>query len=156
MRNHQKVLEVHCESVKKHNEDMSTHITSRCICELPRYDEFKLRVIIGEQREKVLNWIDPNRVDPETNHRAARKLCQPGTGQWFMESDEYSRWLATNNSLLWLYAIRKYRLTHTLQFMRNMGLTWNHSRGWENYPNVCTVLLHGDLIHIIDNLLDLQ
>ena len=33
------------------------------------------------------------------------KLCQPSTGTWFLECDEFRSWLKSENSKLWVYGI---------------------------------------------------
>jgi hypothetical protein len=58
---------------------------------------------VHTQAEKdVLKWL--NKVDPFTNHWAARTKWEPGTGQWFVSSHEFTAWMLPGRSL-WLYGI---------------------------------------------------
>ena len=118
------VLKLHCDTVKTHDTMVSSYITSRY--HGLYYEESKLKIgnVLGEEREKILKWLDPASVDPETNHLAARKLAHPGTGEWFFESVQYQMWASTDRSLLWLSAIRKYYL-HSQKHAWNIGLMRN-------------------------------
>jgi SpoVK/Ycf46/Vps4 family AAA+-type ATPase len=55
-------------------------------------------------KQEIVRWLSHGN-DPETNHRAARKKHEEGTGKWFTESKEYARWKEEPNSFLWLYGI---------------------------------------------------
>ena len=58
---------------------------------------------VHTQVEKgVLNWL--NKVDPFVNHWAARAKWEPGTGEWFVSSHEFTSWMLPGRSL-WLYGI---------------------------------------------------
>ncbi|KAJ8112693.1 hypothetical protein OPT61_g5001 [Boeremia exigua] len=52
---------------------------------------------------KVLEWLSA--PDPSKNFDEARKLHHRGTGQWLLESREYTAWKTESNSFLWLYGI---------------------------------------------------
>ncbi|VUC23003.1 unnamed protein product [Clonostachys rosea] len=52
---------------------------------------------------EVRKWLAP--PDPSTNLNQARNLYHQGTGQWFLETVAYLRWIKTKNSFLWLYGI---------------------------------------------------
>lgn len=55
------------------------------------------------QLENLRRWLSP--TDPSVNFNKAKELRNPGSGQWLLESEEYSQWKAEKNSLLWLYGI---------------------------------------------------
>ena len=61
------------------------------------------RIAVREERRKVLNWIQP--YDPHENHGMSLKLRHPGTGLWFIESDEFKAWLNCSSAKLWCYGI---------------------------------------------------
>ena len=50
----------------------------------------------------ILKWL--TKVDPFSNHTAAREKHEPGTGEWFISSHEYSYWMLPGRSL-WLHGI---------------------------------------------------
>lgn len=50
----------------------------------------------------ILKWL--NKADPITNHTAACEKRLAKTGEWFIESHEYSYWLLPKRSL-WIYGI---------------------------------------------------
>jgi len=37
------------------------------------------------------------------NHQAARKIYQKGTCRWLIDSPEFTQWIKTKNSGIWLY-----------------------------------------------------
>jgi hypothetical protein len=53
--------------------------------------------------DPIKNWLAP--PDPSINLHRARSLHHQGTGQWFLNCDEYSRWRREPRSFLWLYGI---------------------------------------------------
>lgn len=58
---------------------------------------------VDEKLPKIRRWLSP--PDPFTNYQKALKLRQAGTGGWFIESREYTRWKIEAPSCLWLYGI---------------------------------------------------
>lgn len=62
---------------------------------------------LGEQRKKMLEWLCPAALDPTRDYESAVSLCQPGTGTWFTEGDEFQEWRLKKSSMLWLYGIRR-------------------------------------------------
>ncbi|WQF89312.1 Putative NACHT nucleoside triphosphatase, P-loop containing nucleoside triphosphate hydrolase [Colletotrichum destructivum] len=52
---------------------------------------------------EVMKWLVP--PDPSTNNNKALQQRHEGTGQWFLESDEYFKWKTTPKSSLWLHGI---------------------------------------------------
>ena len=71
--------------------------------ELKRKHEVETRVAITKERRKVLNWIQP--YDPHQIHGMSLRLRHPGTGLWFMESDEIKSWLRCPGARLWCFGI---------------------------------------------------
>ncbi|KAI9783618.1 MAG: hypothetical protein M1816_001209 [Peltula sp. TS41687] len=55
------------------------------------------------QREEALQWLET--VTPSSNHNAACKKHEPGTGEWFLRSPKFDNWKDAHNSILWLYGI---------------------------------------------------
>ncbi|KAK1838141.1 pfs domain-containing protein [Colletotrichum chrysophilum] len=53
--------------------------------------------------QEVMNWLSP--PDPSTNDNKALQQRHGGTGQWFLDSQEYSKWKTTQKSSLWLHGI---------------------------------------------------
>lgn len=53
--------------------------------------------------QQVTKWLSP--PDTSMNYNKALQQRHECTGQWFLDSDSYSKWKATPNSLLWLYGI---------------------------------------------------
>ncbi|KAF3386295.1 Ankyrin-3, partial [Penicillium rolfsii] len=59
---------------------------------------------IDQQRIDYVNqWLSP--VNAASNHTSATKLRYQGTGNWFLDGQEFQQWLSTENSFLWLHAI---------------------------------------------------
>ncbi|KAK2764811.1 hypothetical protein CKAH01_15750 [Colletotrichum kahawae] len=53
--------------------------------------------------QEVMKWLSP--PDPSTNDNKALQQRHGGTGQWFLDSQEYSKWKTTQKSSLWLHGI---------------------------------------------------
>jgi len=62
-------------------------------------------VITEKERREILEFFGT--VDPTKSHNTAIGLRQPGTGIWFIESEDFKHWVETKNARLWLYGIRK-------------------------------------------------
>jgi hypothetical protein len=52
------------------------------------------------KREKLASWLDA--PDPSVTHNNLQKQHHEGTGNWFLETKEYFRWIATPGSVLWI------------------------------------------------------
>ncbi|KAK3987515.1 hypothetical protein QBC44DRAFT_351772 [Cladorrhinum sp. PSN332] len=50
---------------------------------------------------KVVRWLKP--VDTSTNYNQSRQKSHPGTGKWFLESDEFTEWRQGLRPHLWLF-----------------------------------------------------
>jgi ankyrin repeat protein len=65
--------------------------------------EAQTRIALTKKRESALQRLCA--LTPLHHHKTNRKLRQPGTGDWFIESSEFQTWLATRNAKLWVYGI---------------------------------------------------
>jgi len=50
---------------------------------------------------RITDWLSP--ADPGTNHASARERYEPETGEWLLQSDQYSAWKDGDIKHLWLY-----------------------------------------------------
>ncbi|KAL8781668.1 MAG: hypothetical protein Q9213_005885 [Squamulea squamosa] len=71
--------------------------------ELKQRHEADTRIAISTQRQTILNSF--GKLDPSENQKIGLKLRQPGTGLWFLESQEFLDWSQAENARLWLYGI---------------------------------------------------
>jgi len=63
----------------------------------------KVRAKIDAQEElDILEWISPFDYAPQHNDFIKRR--QPGTGQWFLDSNEFQEWLKTDKQTLFFLA----------------------------------------------------
>ncbi|KAK1641297.1 hypothetical protein BDP81DRAFT_131052 [Colletotrichum phormii] len=53
--------------------------------------------------QELIKWLSP--PDPSTNYNKASRQRHERTGQWFLESKEYSKWKKSPKSSLWLHGI---------------------------------------------------
>lgn len=58
---------------------------------------------IREERRLISEWL--RGADPSTNHNAARKKHEPGTGDWLLNLKEFGAWKNGEGGILWLYGI---------------------------------------------------
>ncbi|MCJ1242962.1 hypothetical protein MMC30_000158 [Trapelia coarctata] len=67
-----------------------------------RFDE--VEAYIAEQKKTmVLKFFE--KVSPKRAQRTGLKLLQPGTGTWFLDSEEFVSWTQTGNAKLWVNGI---------------------------------------------------
>jgi hypothetical protein len=59
----------------------------------------------GQKQKDIVRWLSP--VDPWETHEAAVQTHYSGTGDWFLESNEYLEWQGSDKSDLWLSGFRK-------------------------------------------------
>jgi hypothetical protein len=64
-----------------------------------QFREFKL----SHEQDKVIQWLQD--TDPSTNHNAACEMCEPLTGNWLLQSDDFTEWKREPKQLLWLHGI---------------------------------------------------
>ena len=68
------------------------------VCGIPKYLE--------EQRTKdIFRWLRAKTSDVQTNHLSAREKHEPTTGEWFIQSTEFTTWKLLPKSTLWLHGI---------------------------------------------------
>ena len=67
------------------------------------YNKRMLIYIADEKLEAIRRWLCA--PDPSENYHKALKQQQPGTGEWFLDSKEFSNWKSEPASFLWLYGI---------------------------------------------------
>ncbi|KAF5003959.1 hypothetical protein FDECE_9548 [Fusarium decemcellulare] len=88
---------------------------------------------INEQQQKIMNWLTT--VDHVQQHTEYIQSREQGTGQWFLNSDQYRAWLASNNRTLFcpgipgagksvLTAIVVEDLTHQFHIDSNVGIAY--------------------------------
>jgi hypothetical protein len=65
-------------------------------------DDIKHQEIDGK-RQAIIDWLWP--CDPSTNHVAAQAKHEPGTGMWFIDSEEFTSWKGKKIRSLWLQGI---------------------------------------------------
>lgn len=58
-----------------------------------------------DERLRMLEWLSS--VDVSNNHIRALLHREPGTGAWFVQSEEFDRWKNSPQSVAWLYGIRE-------------------------------------------------
>jgi hypothetical protein len=51
-------------------------------------------------KEKLASWL--HAPDPSVTHNDLQGQHHEGTGNWFLEIEEYLRWIATPGSVLWI------------------------------------------------------
>jgi hypothetical protein len=56
-----------------------------------------------EEREKVLDWL--HCAAPTVKHLASRRLHQPGSNHWIIESKNFKEWRDNPGQTLWLHGI---------------------------------------------------
>lgn len=71
--------------------------------ELHQRREAETRIQMSEERQNILGSFGT--TTPERNHDMSLKLRKPQTGLWLTEGEEFSDWLNTPGSGLWLYGI---------------------------------------------------
>lgn len=53
-----------------------------------------------QERQDILNWICPSKIDYFDPQDANRKARQKGTGEWFLTSNEYKNWIHADRATL--------------------------------------------------------
>jgi hypothetical protein len=64
-----------------------------------QFREFKL----SHEQNKIIQWLQY--TDPSTNHNAACERREPLTGNWLLQSDDFTKWKREPKQLLWLHGI---------------------------------------------------
>ncbi len=55
----------------------------------------------ADQYRRIVNWLSP--ADPWTNHDSARRVHEPLTGVWLLQSQQYRKWKTGVDRHLWLH-----------------------------------------------------
>jgi hypothetical protein len=63
-------------------------------------------ILIDEEHRAMMQWLSP--VDPYENHEAAISAQHEGSGNWLLESKEFTDWYQAKNSFLWLSGFRTF------------------------------------------------
>lgn len=73
------------------------------ITDLKHQEDIANNQRINAERQQIVNWLKV--CDPSFNHVAARKIHEPGTGSWFIDSTEFVEWRDNQTRTLWLQGI---------------------------------------------------
>lgn len=80
---------------------------------------------------EILDWLMKNNYDPQESYISKR---QPGTGQWFLESDDFQNWLKADNQTLFCPGIpgagKSFMTSIVVEYLRN------------NYPSSCVAYVY--------------
>ena len=60
-------------------------------------------ILIDQTIKTVLGWLKS--TDPSTNHESARRIHEPTTGNWFIQTNAFLKWKNSIRSSLWLTGI---------------------------------------------------
>ncbi|KAI0258440.1 hypothetical protein BC834DRAFT_835631, partial [Gloeopeniophorella convolvens] len=78
-------------------------------------------------REECERWLSP--PDPLTTQNEKRRLCHPGTNDWFIHGNTSGEWAAGHGSLLWLHgkpgsgkSVLCSTIVEHVQHLRRIGL----------------------------------
>ncbi|THV43912.1 hypothetical protein BGAL_0817g00010 [Botrytis galanthina] len=96
--NHTTIVQ-HTRDVKDSMQDIKCTITQQSL-DLESHEKIKAR---ESKKKDLLHWLST--ADPRTNHELARRHFEPGTGSWFLQSNEYSNWKTSDNSFLWVQGL---------------------------------------------------
>ncbi|KAH0550901.1 hypothetical protein GP486_007735, partial [Trichoglossum hirsutum] len=58
---------------------------------------------LSREQEKVIQWLQY--TDPSTNHNTACELHEPETGNWLLQSEDFTTWKQESKKFLWLHGI---------------------------------------------------
>ncbi len=67
---------------------------------MKRHEDASNRDRVTAKRREFINWLKV--CDPSTNHNKARNLHEPGTGTWFINSQDFIKWRDKKTCSLWL------------------------------------------------------
>ena len=63
------------------------------------------RAFLTREKEELLKWLSS--IDISSSYNRCLSFREPGTGTWFIASDEYRIWKETTSSFAWLYGTCK-------------------------------------------------
>ncbi|KAF5877715.1 uncharacterized protein Bfra_002082 [Botrytis fragariae] len=96
--NHTNIVQ-HTRDVKDSMQDIKCTITQQSL-DFESHEKMKAR---ESKKKEVLQWLST--ADPKTNHDLARKRFEPGTGSWFLQSNNYRSWKTNDDSFLWVQGL---------------------------------------------------
>ena len=70
--------------------------------------------------EQVIAWIAKSSY--HAPHDEVAKLRFAGTGEWFLQTDEFQAWSASSGGKLWVTAMRTFFTYHTQAFLTRIQL----------------------------------
>jgi NACHT domain len=79
------------------------YAVTKIAVDLKRQESATNREVINTKRQQIVDWLKV--CDPSTNHVTARKIHEPGTGNWFISSSDFVKWRDNKIRSLWLQAI---------------------------------------------------
>jgi hypothetical protein len=82
-----------------------------------------------QEKQAIIGWLCPLDFLQTQSDIFARH--EVGTGRWFLNSSEFTRWVAGNDRTLWCPGDRK----QADDGARGSILTWD-SGGWQDIPRV--------------------
>ncbi|KAL8663476.1 MAG: hypothetical protein Q9168_008085 [Polycauliona sp. 1 TL-2023] len=80
-----------------------TTLTNKHLVELRAKQETLLEMQLNQKEEAALAWL--SKVDSTSKLQDFRRERQGGTGTWLFDLSEFSDWLDTPNTALWIYGI---------------------------------------------------
>ena len=103
--------------IERHKSTLSLALNADCahalLCSLSRQGDIengigklntKLdRVAKTAERQKMLDSLGT--LDPAKTRKTSSQLRQPGTGQWFLEGEDFQRWVQADRARLWMNGI---------------------------------------------------
>ncbi|RYP16581.1 hypothetical protein DL765_005042 [Monosporascus sp. GIB2] len=110
-----------CQQTKGHDGYLSTALTADMATTLNDVHRFSQEISAGvtelhnwtekrdrvEERDALLQWLNPNSISVEDNLKEGLNRKHPGTCEWLFESDYFRRWITGQSSVLWIHGIRK-------------------------------------------------
>lgn len=68
----------------------------------------KIETLFNEElTRKLIQWVAPEKIDPDESYDSAFRLRQKETGKWFLESAQFEDFLTLNGGLFWIYGNRE-------------------------------------------------
>ena len=86
------------------------------------------RRFLGDVRNLIFEWLSP--TIPSASFREALEKRIQATGVWFITSEQFLKWKANADSLLWMHG--KCMFIHTSQTTFMGVLISLHSRVWKD------------------------
>jgi hypothetical protein len=108
-RSHQHVITGNTINYVRGNQtNTHTHIYQKGILFLPvkRQILANSHSVSDDKLDKIFKWLSP--TIPSANYDAALKMRLQETGMWFINSEQFSEWKKTADSLFWLYGKRMF------------------------------------------------